>query len=85
MGLVKPLDKAITYYLDHLSTQQKEVVLSVIKTFAGEEQAWWDDKAYMAEMDRRFAEMENGSVKSFTLEEIESGARQAYKNSKHKK
>ena len=85
MGAVKPLDKEITHYLGHLSVKQKEVVLSVVKIFAGEEQAWWDDKVYIAEMDRRFAEMDSGKVKGYTLEEMESGARQAYKNRKQKK
>jgi hypothetical protein len=58
MATAKPLDKEITQYLGHLSMQQNEVVLSVVKTFAGGENAWWDDKKYIAEMDRRFAEME---------------------------
>jgi len=31
MGVAKPLDKQITHYLGHLNTQQKEVVLSVVK------------------------------------------------------
>jgi hypothetical protein len=84
MGAIKLLDKEITRYLSQLTIQQKEVVLSVVKTFAREE-AWWDDKAYIAEMDRRFAEMESGKVKGYTLEEMEAGARQAYKNRKRKK
>ena len=84
MGAVKLLDKEITQYLGQLSVPQKEVVLSVIKTFAREE-AWWDDKAYMTEMDKRFAEMESGKVKGLTLEELEAGARQSYKNRKQRK
>lgn len=85
MGAAKPLDKEITYYLGHLSTLQKEVVLNVVKTFAGEEEAWWDNKTYMNEMDRRFEEMENGNVKCYTLEELEAGARKAFKNRKRNK
>ncbi len=85
MGAVEQLDKEITASLNHLSVQQKEVVLSVVKTFAGEEEAWWNDKVYMAEMDRRFAELESGKVKGLTLEELEKGARQAYKNGQRKK
>ena len=85
MGAVKPLDKEINHYLGHLSVKQKEVVLSVVKTFAGEEEAWRDEKMYTAEMDRRFAEMESGEVRGYTLEEMESGARQFYKNRKQKK
>lgn len=84
MGAVKLLDKEIAQYLGQLSMQQKEVVLSVVKTFAREE-VWWEDKAYIAAMDRRFAELESGKVKGLTLEELESGARQSYHNRKHKK
>ena len=85
MGVTKLLDKQITHYLGHLSTQQKEVVLSVVKTFAGEEEPWWNDKTYIAEMDRRFAELESGKVKGYTIEEMEAGARESHKNRKLKK
>ena len=27
------------------------------------EEPWWNDKTYIAEMDRRFAELETGKVK----------------------
>lgn len=85
MAAVKPLDRQINLYLGHLSVEQKEVVLSVVKNFVGKEEIWWDDKRYVAEMDRRFAELENGKVKGYTLEEMETGARLAYKKSKRKK
>ena len=42
MGAAKVLDKEINHYLEHLNTHQKEVVLSVVKTFAKEEKDWWD-------------------------------------------
>ena len=75
MGVAKPLDQQINHYLVHLSTEQKQVVLSVVKTFAGKEEAWWDDEKYTAEMNRRFAEMESCKVKGKTLEEIEAGGK----------
>ncbi len=74
MGAIKLLDKEINQYLGQLSVQQKEVILSVVKTFAGEE-AWLSDKMYITEMDKRFAELETGKVKCITLEELEDGAR----------
>ena len=80
MGAIKLIDKEIAEYMALLSVQQKEVVLSVVKSFAREE-AWWNDKVYIAEMDRRFSELESGSVKGITLEQLESDARQSYKNS----
>lgn len=85
MGAVKPLDKEITHYLGHLSTEQKKVVLSVVKSFAREEEAWVDDKAYIAEMDKRFKELETGKVKGLTIEELAVRARLANKNRKRKK
>lgn len=86
MGTVKSLDKEISHYLPRLSSRQKETVLTVVKTFAEEtETGKWKDRAFMAEMDRRFAEMENGKVKTYTLEEVETEARQSYKKRKSKK
>ena len=42
MGAAKVLDKEINYYLGHLNTHHKEVVLSVVQTFAHEENNLWD-------------------------------------------
>lgn len=83
MAAVKLLDKEIVEYLGQLSLQQKEVVLSVVKTFAGEDFRW-EDKAFIEEMDKRFADLESGKVNGITLEQLESGARQSYKSRKHK-
>lgn len=86
MGTVKSLDKEISHYLPRLSSRQKETVLTVVKTFAEEaEPDKWKDKTFMAEMDRRFSEMESGKVKTYTLEEVEAEARQSYKKRKRKK
>jgi putative addiction module component (TIGR02574 family) len=85
MGAAKPLDKEITHYLGQLSTEQKKVVLSVVKSFAREEEAWMNNKAYIAEMDRRFTELETGKVKGLSMDELASRTRQAYKNRKRKK
>ena len=86
MGTAKSIDKQITHYLPRLSSRQKETVLNVVKTFAEEtETSRWKDEAFLAEMDRRFSEMESGKVKTFTLEEVEAEARQSYKKRKPKK
>ena len=86
MGTPKSLEKEISHYLPRLSSRQKETVLTVVKTFAEEtESDKWKDKTFIAEMDRRFAEMESGKVKTFTLEEVEAEARQSYKKRKNKK
>jgi hypothetical protein len=84
MPAVKPLDKEITYYLGHLSIEQKKVVLSVVKSFAREEEAWADDKAYIAEMNKRFKDLETGKVAGLNIDELATKARQAFKNRKRK-
>ena len=70
----KPLINEITQYLGQLNEQQQKAVLGVVKTFA-KDQDWWDDKSFIAAMDRRFAELESGKVKSITHEDLEAGAR----------
>lgn len=75
---MKTLVKEITHYLGNLNTEQQKAILGIVKTFAQEE-IWWNDKNYMAEMDRRFAEIESGKVKGITLNQLEDGARRAYK------
>lgn len=84
MSAAKPLVREITHYLGQLNTKQQKAVLGVVKTFA-QEDTWWNEKEYIAEMDRRFAEMESGEVKGVALDELEAGARQSYKNRKRKK
>jgi len=78
MGAVKLLDKEIAQYVERLSIEQKEVILSVVKTFAREE-AWWNNKAYLNEMDSRFKELESGKIKAISLDALESSAKQTYK------
>ena len=79
-----PLDKEITYYLGHLSTEQKKVVLSVVKSFAREEEAWADDKAYIAEMDKRYKELASGKITGLQLDDLAVKARHALKSKKRK-
>ncbi len=85
MRTASSLDKEITRSLSLLNTKQKETVLTVVKTFAEEEQEWWNDKKFIAEMDKRFKELATGKDKGLTLEELEASARQAYKNKNRKK
>lgn len=86
MAIPKPVDQQINYYLGHLSPHQKDVVLSVVKTFAGEEEYdRWKDKDFVAEMDRRSKELESGKVKGLTWQEVEEKVRSVYKNRKLKK
>ncbi len=64
MGSVKIIDQEITQYLPHLSTKQKQAVLSVVKTFAAEQQDWWDEigKEQQGAIDQSLAEMKAGKL-----------------------
>lgn len=81
MCAVTKLDKQINDYLIRLNDKQKRAVLTVIKNFVeDQENELWEDSAFIAELDRRAAELENGKVKGLTLEELEMKVRKAYKS-----
>jgi len=84
MNEEKFLLKEMTHYWGQLNEEQQKAVLGMVKTFVKVE-ARWDDKEYIAEMDKRFTEMKNGKGKGLDLNQLEEGARQAYKVRKHKK
>lgn len=76
MNTSKTLDKEIRDYLPRLSSRQKQTILTVVKTFAEEdEEEILNDELFLAEMDKRFSEMEHGKIKTFSLEEVEEEAR----------
>lgn len=43
MSTASNIDKKINEYLPHLNHQQKQTVLTVVKTFANDEDLWWED------------------------------------------
>jgi hypothetical protein len=76
MNTSKTLDKEIRDYLPRLSSRQKQTILTVVKTFAEEdEEEILNDELFLAELDKRFSEMEHGKIKTFSLEEVEEEAR----------
>ena len=64
MGAVKLIDQQITQYLSHLNVKQKQAVLSVVKTFAAEQQDWWDEisEEQQQAIDKSLAEMKAGKL-----------------------
>jgi hypothetical protein len=75
------IDNQINTYLGQLNPNEKEVILGVVKTFVeNQHDDLLNDKNFVKEMDRRFNEMESGSVKLYTLDEAETLARQSYPN-----
>jgi predicted transcriptional regulator len=64
MTAAKKIDQEITSYLSHLNVQQKQAVLSVVKTFAAEQQDWWDEisEEQQQAIDKSLAEMKEGKL-----------------------
>jgi hypothetical protein len=59
MSAATPLDKEINQYLSLLTDRQKEAVLTVVKTFAEEAGADYDE-AFKKELDSRYEDYQNG-------------------------
>ena len=83
---ISSIDRQLNNYIPLLNTTQKKALLSVAKSYLAphQENDPEDDKAYVAEMNRRFKEMEGGKVKLYTLDEAEAHARASYKPKKRK-
>jgi hypothetical protein len=64
MRAVGIIDKEIAQYLPRLNDQQKQAVLSVVKTFAAEQQDWWNGigKEQQEAIDQSLAEMKAGKM-----------------------
>jgi len=64
MGVAKPIEQEITQYLPYLNVKQKQAVLSVVKTFAAEQQDWWDEisEEQQQAIDKSLAEMKAGKL-----------------------
>jgi phosphatidylinositol kinase/protein kinase (PI-3 family) len=81
MSAATKLDKQINDYLIQLNDKQKKAVLTVVKTFVEEqENELWEDSAFIAELDRRTEEYENGKAKVLSLDELEIRVRKAHKS-----
>ncbi len=64
MRAVRVIDQEIAQYLPRLSDQQKQAVLSVVKTFAAERKDWWDElsKEQQEAIDQSLTEMKAGKL-----------------------
>jgi ABC-type cobalamin/Fe3+-siderophores transport system ATPase subunit len=64
MGALKLIDQQIMEYLPRLNTRQKKAVLDVVKTFATEQQDWWDEigREQQEAIDKALSEMKAGKL-----------------------
>ena len=77
---VSTIDKQINKYVAQMNVKEKQAVLGLVKTMVEkQEDDPWEDKVFIAELDRRTAEYESGKAKVLTLDQLEARARKAYK------
>lgn len=64
MGAVKLIDQQIAQYLPQLNSKQKQAVLNVVKTFAAEQQDWWNEvsESQQQAIDKSVQEMKTGKL-----------------------
>jgi predicted transcriptional regulator len=63
MAVAGMIDQQISQYLPHLNTKQKQAVLNVVRTFAAEQQDWWDEIGEQQQaIDKSLAEMKDGKL-----------------------
>jgi hypothetical protein len=69
--------KEVKKFIDFADDKTVKMIYAMLEVEHKEDA--WTDAAFVAEMDRRTKEYESGTAKLFTLEEMESNARSAYK------
>lgn len=64
MAVARMIDQQISQYLPHLNAKQKQAVLNVVRTFAAEQQDWWDEIGEQQQqvIDKSLAEMKEGKL-----------------------
>ena len=77
---ISTIDRQINKYVAQMNVKEKEAVLGIVRTIVEkQDDDPWEDKAFIAELDRRTAEYESGKAKVLTLDQLEARARKAYK------
>ncbi len=58
----------VTQHFSYLSTQEKQAVLGVVKSFAAEQKDWWDEigQEQQQAIDQSLAEMKAGKLTPHT-------------------
>ena len=65
-------------YIDQANDKKVKVIYTIVE----EEihiHSIWDDDTFVAELEKRVAELESGRVKGLTFEEVQHNARKAFK------
>ena len=71
MSKRQSLDDKILSYLSLLNNKQKRAVMKLVKEL-GEKKEYdiWEDPEFMAELDRRTADLESGKDRGYSWEEV---------------
>ena len=56
-------------YIETADDKEIEAIYTILKGEVDEPYEWWNDDEFVAELDRRSADLKSGKDKGFTLEE----------------
>ena len=89
MGVARAIDKEINQYLGQLNAKQKQAVLTVVKTFAEDQNEMMEPEveystAVKAELDKRYAGYKSGKAKMVTPGEMKKRAQKILQPGKKK-
>jgi len=76
----KDIRKEVKKYIDSADDKTVKMIYAMLEVEQREDA--WSDAAFISEMNRRTKEYESGTAKLYTLEEMETNARKAFKQGK---
>lgn len=80
MSTASSLRDRLYDYIRVADDKKLNAIYSLLENEIVETKKWWKDKQFVAELDSRYAAMETGKDKGFTVEQLESSIAKLRKN-----
>ncbi len=70
-------------YIEMADEKKIKAIYAIVEDDIEETYNYWENKNFVAELDRRTKEYENGKAKVYSLDELESNARKSFNAKKN--
>lgn len=80
MNTISSLRDRLYDYIRVADDKKLNAIYSLLENEIVDTKEWWKDKQFVAELDNRYAAMETGKDKGFTVEQLESSIAKLRKN-----
>ena len=80
MNTTSSLRDRLYDYIRVADDKKLNAIYSLLENEIVDTKEWWKDKQFVAELDNRYAAMETGKDKGFTVEQLESSIAKLRKN-----